>query len=42
MREVVKYTDVAIANEEDCQKCLGVTIDVDVTSGKLDSRSTRP
>lgn len=36
MREVVKYTDVAIANEEDCQMCLGVTIDVDVTSGKLD------
>jgi len=38
MREVVKYTDVAIANEEDCQKCLGVTIDVDVTAGKLDTR----
>ena len=36
MREVVKYTDVAIANEEDCQMCLGVTIDVDVTTGKLD------
>jgi 2-dehydro-3-deoxygluconokinase len=36
MREVVKYTDVAIANEEDCQMCLGVTADVDVTSGKLD------
>jgi len=37
MREVVKYTDIAIANEEDCQMCLGVTADVDVTSGKLDT-----
>ena len=36
MREIVKYTDVAIANEEDCQKCLDVTVDVDVTAGKLD------
>lgn len=36
MRELVKYVDVGIANEEDCQMALGVSIDVDVHSGKLD------
>ncbi|MEA4880202.1 MAG: sugar kinase [Synergistaceae bacterium] len=36
MTEFTKYVDVTIANEEDCQKCLGIEIDVDVTSGKLD------
>ncbi|MBI4889810.1 MAG: sugar kinase, partial [Acidobacteria bacterium] len=36
MSELVKYVDFAIANEEDCQKALGVKIDVDVHSGKLD------
>lgn len=37
MSELVKYVDVAIANEEDCQKSLGVKVDVDVESGKLDT-----
>ncbi|GHS96811.1 2-dehydro-3-deoxygluconokinase [Synergistales bacterium] len=37
MGELAKYVDVLIANEEDCQKCLGIELDVDVTSGKLDS-----
>jgi 2-dehydro-3-deoxygluconokinase len=37
MRELVKYVDVGIANEEDCQKSLGVTVDVDVASGELDT-----
>ncbi|MDR1049097.1 MAG: sugar kinase [Synergistaceae bacterium] len=37
MSEMAKYVDVMIANEEDCQKCLGIELDVDVTSGKLDS-----
>jgi 2-dehydro-3-deoxygluconokinase len=37
MRELVKYVDVGIANEEDCQKSLGVKVDVDVESGKLDT-----
>lgn len=37
MCELVKYVDVAIANEEDCQKSLGVTVDVNVEKGKLDS-----
>jgi 2-dehydro-3-deoxygluconokinase len=36
MSELVKYVDVGIANEEDCQKSLGVTVDVDVESGELD------
>ena len=36
MSEISKYVDVLIANEEDCQKCLGIELDVDVTSGKLD------
>ena len=37
MREIVKFVDVGIANEEDCQKSLGVTVDVDVESGELDT-----
>ena len=37
MREMVRYVDILIANEEDCQKCLGIELDVDVTSGKLDA-----
>ena len=38
MKELVKYVDVGIANEEDCQKSLGVTVDVDVESGELDTK----
>jgi len=38
MQELVKYVDVGIANEEDCQKALGVTADVDVESGELDTK----
>lgn len=37
MRELVSYGTVGIANEEDCQKALGIEIDVDVHSGKLDA-----
>ncbi|MBL8228212.1 MAG: sugar kinase [Bryobacterales bacterium] len=36
MPEIVKYTDIAIANEEDCQMALGIHVDVDVHSGKLE------
>ena len=36
MSELVKYVDVAIANEEDVQKCLGITADVTVEHGELD------
>ncbi len=35
MSELAKYVDVAIGNEEDCQKSLGINVDVDVESGKL-------
>jgi 2-dehydro-3-deoxygluconokinase len=35
MRELVRYVDVVIANEEDCQAALGIEADVDVHSGKL-------
>ena len=36
MRELAKYVDVAIANEEDVQKSLGITTDIVVESGSLD------
>jgi 2-dehydro-3-deoxygluconokinase len=38
MRELVKYVDVGIANEEDCQKSLDIHVDVDVESGELDTK----
>jgi 2-dehydro-3-deoxygluconokinase len=37
MRELVKYVDVGIANEEDCQRSLDIHVDVDVESGELDT-----
>lgn len=37
MTELVKFVDVGIANEEDCQKSLGIEADVDVESGELDT-----
>jgi 2-dehydro-3-deoxygluconokinase len=36
MREMVKYVDVVIANEEDVQMTLGIQAEVDVHSGSLD------
>jgi 2-dehydro-3-deoxygluconokinase len=36
MREIVKFADIGIANEEDCQKSLGIEADVDVNRDKLD------
>lgn len=36
MRELAKYVDVAIANEEDVQKSLDITVDVKVEEGNLD------
>lgn len=41
MHEVARYVNVAIANEEDCQKSLGISIEVDVTSGELDRNAYR-
>src|SRR5947209_948794 len=37
MRELVKYVDIAIANEEDVQMALGIQAEVDVHSGQLDT-----
>ncbi len=39
MPQLVEYTDVIIANEEDCQMALGIESDADVHSGKLDHSS---
>ena len=36
MREIAKYVDVAVANEEDVQKSLEITTDVVVESGESD------
>lgn len=41
MGELARYVDVAIANEEDVQKALGITVDVDVESGQLDRAKYR-
>ena len=37
MSEIAKYVDVTVANEEDVQKSLGITSDVKVEHGSLDS-----
>jgi 2-dehydro-3-deoxygluconokinase len=41
MRELVKHATVGIANEEDCQKALGIEIDADVHAGKLEEDKYR-
>lgn len=41
MREMTKYVDVAIANEEDVQKSLEIKVDIDVESGDLDRTKYR-
>ena len=41
MRELVKQVHVGIANEEDCQKALGIEIDVDVHAGALEEGTYR-
>jgi 2-dehydro-3-deoxygluconokinase len=38
MTELVRHVDVGIANEEDCQKSLGISTDVHVESGELDTK----
>ena len=35
MGELVKYADIVVGNEEDCQKSLGVKVDINIESGKL-------
>ena len=41
MSELVKYVDIAVGNEEDCQKSLGIKIDIDVESGELEPEKYR-
>lgn len=41
MSELFRYVDVGIANEEDCQMALGIQVDVDVHSGKLEREQYR-
>jgi 2-dehydro-3-deoxygluconokinase len=41
MPELVKLTDVCIANEEDCQKCINVEVDIHVESGSLEREKYR-
>lgn len=41
MGELVKYIDIALGNEEDCQKSLGVKTDIDVESGKFQTERYR-
>lgn len=36
MPEIVKLCSVCIANEEDCQKCLNIHVDIEVESGNLE------
>ena len=35
MGDLVKYVDIVLGNEEDCQKSLGVKVNIDVESGEL-------
>ena len=37
MRGLVEHVDIGIANEEDCQKSLGIDVDVDVEKGHLET-----
>jgi len=41
MRELVSCASVGIANEEDCQKALGISVAADVESGSLDAAQYR-
>lgn len=41
MRELVAFATVGVANEEDCQKALGIEVDVDVRSGELEHAKYR-
>jgi len=41
MRDLVSHVQVGIANEEDCQKALGIEIDVDVHAGALGEEKYR-
>lgn len=38
MPQIIHYADIIIANEEDCQKALGIEIDVDLGAGHIDEK----
>ncbi len=43
MKPMMKHVDVAIGNEEDAEKCLGVAAEgVDVSTGEIDAEAYRP
>ncbi len=43
MKPMMKYVVVSIGNEEDAEKCLGVSAEgVDVTTGEIDAEAYRP
>lgn len=41
MGELVKHVDIAMGNEEDCQKSLGLKVEIDVDVGKLETEKYR-
>ena len=41
MCELAKYVDIAIGNEEDCQKSLGIKKDIDIESGEFQTEKYR-
>jgi 2-dehydro-3-deoxygluconokinase len=41
MGELVRYVDIAVANEEDCQRSLGIEVEIDVDSGRLEPEKYR-
>ena len=41
MKELVRYADFVVANEEDCQKALGISAPVDVEAGTLETAQYR-
>jgi 2-dehydro-3-deoxygluconokinase len=41
MGDLLQYADMAVGNEEDCQKSLGIEVEVDVESGSLEAEKYR-
>jgi len=41
MSDLFRHVDIGIANEEDCQAALGIHVDVDVNSGRLETSQYR-
>ncbi len=38
MSEMIKYADIIIANEEDCQKALGISAGIEIEKGELETK----